>query len=405
MWCRIVLGIAALGTPVALFLTGWRFTHTASEVTLSFVASAVDQRQGRVFLMDRTYGLLVLDSRTGRLLHAGFRPPGQGEGAILVDNRVGRAFVAVATAAYTGIHTGLTALSVVDTRTFQVLHTSTLGIGPTHLALDVHTSRLIAVNQGDDTASIVDARNGIVLQVVPVVAWPTSIVIDTHLGLAFILGTTPDHQMHALDVIDTRAGTVVRTLHHVGQPTGSLIAAAIDEATHHLFVANNGSVLGVTNSTPRPSLEMLDARTGRPLRTITTNPRALGVDTRLARLFVTDEPCTIRIVDTRMGAVIRNVSLPNSQGTSSVQVIAVDTWAHHVFVAGYVPGGTLLDARTGRVLKPAQLSNGTTQLVVDEHAGRIVAAGDYGVGVLDSRTGVVVRTLTPDDIIRFVTHR
>lgn len=164
----VVAGLA-FGAPIAALLMAGRWTLAPPDRPgPSFVAGAVDARSGRVFLLDRTYGLLVLDSRTGRIMRAGLlQPPGQGDAAILIDERVGHAFIAVSTAPYGGIRTGPTILSVLNTQTLRVLHTSVIGIGPTTLALDTHTERLIATNQGDDTASVVDATTGAVLKTVP----------------------------------------------------------------------------------------------------------------------------------------------------------------------------------------------------------------------------------------------
>lgn len=117
---------------------------------------------------------------------------------------------------------------------------------------------------------------------------------------------------------------------------------------------------------------MLDARTGRLLRTIPANPRAMQIDAGQARLYITDESGAVNrvhVVDTNTGAIVRTDTFPQFQGTSSVQQLALDTPAQRVIVASYVPGVTILDARTGRILRSRQVPNGTTQLVVDERAG------------------------------------
>jgi hypothetical protein len=317
---------------------------------------------------------------------------------MVVDSRVGHVFVAVSTDPYGGIRTGPTTLFILDSRTLRVLHTTKLGIGPTSLALDSPTNRLIAANQGDDTATIVDAESGVVLHISQVAAWPSPVVIDTQLSRAFILGKTPDHQAHALSMLDMRTGAIVRTLHDIGRPSGGLIGAVVDEVTHHVFVANNGAGYG---RTPMPSLEMLDGRTGQLLSSIPIAPRSLQIDPPLVRLFVTEEPDTVWVLNSHTGAIEQKISLPNYQRTASAQIIALDTLSQHVFVAGYWPGVTMVDARTGKILRPRQQSNGATELAVDEQSRRAVAAGVFGVVVLDSRTGAVVRRITPDDIARF----
>jgi DNA-binding beta-propeller fold protein YncE len=308
--------------------------------------------------------------------------------------------VAVSTGPYGGIRTGPTLLCVLDTRTLRVLHTTKLGIGPTSLALDMRTDRLVAANQGDDTAMIVAANNGAIFHTVKVAAWPSPVVVDTQLGLAYMVGTTTDHQAHELSVLDIRTGMLIHTIHGIGRSSGSLTAAVVDEATHTVFLANDGSGDGPT---PTPSLEALDGRTGHPLRSMSIWPRALVVDSQAARLFVTEEDVTVWIVNAATGVIVQKVSLPDYQRTSSVQEIVLDRLTQHIFVAGYWPGITMLDAKTGKILRSHQQSNWTTELVLDEPDHRVATAGILGVVLFDTRTGDVVRTLGPDDIARYCT--
>jgi DNA-binding beta-propeller fold protein YncE len=396
----LVVAVILLTLVVAVVWLAPALLNNPQEGGLSFVASEADPSTGRIFLVDRTYGLVVLDSHTGNILHTGFMPPGPGAAAIVIDPGTHQAFVAVSTDPYGGIRTGPTLLSVLDTRTLHILYTTKLGIGPTSLALDTRTDRLVAANQGDDTAMIVSADSGAILHVVQVAAWPSPVVVDTQLDLAYILGRTPDHQAHELSVLAIRTGMLIRVIHDIGRSSGSLTAAVVDEATHTVFLANNGSGDGPT---PTPSLEARDGRTGQQLRSMSIWPRALVVDSQAARLFVTEEDDTVWIVNATTGGIVQKVSLPNYQRTSSVQEIVLDLLTQHIFVAGYWPGITMLDAKTGKILRPRQQSNWTTELVLDQPDQRVVTAGILGVALFDTRSGNVVRTLRPEDFTRFCT--
>ena len=123
---------------------------------------------------------------------------------------------------------------------------------------------------------------------------------------------------------------------------------------------------------------------------------AVAVDERTARVFVMCSSCghgladRVSMLDARSGAVLRTVRVGGSP-----QAIAVDTTAGHVFVANQ--GGrsvSMLDARSGAVLLTAPIAGDPTTLAVAEHAGRVFVtdANANNLSVLDARTGAVLRS-------------
>ena len=76
--------------------------------------------------------------------------------------------------------------------------------------------------------------------------------------------------------------------------------------------------------------------------------------------------------------------------------LAVDPRSGHVFVANSADNTvTMLDARTGRVLRTTVVGSAPEQLQVNPHTAHafVLSADDGSVSVLDTRSGAVLRTL------------
>jgi YVTN family beta-propeller protein len=157
-----------------------------------------------------------------------------------VDERTGHAFVA---------NQGDNTVSVLDGNRGAVLHTSAVGTNPTTLAVAARTGRVFVVNRGDGTVSVLDARTGAVLRTVAVGAIrpqavsftnAVDVVVDERDGRAVVLnGSARDragnHTTGSVSVLDAGSGRLLRTV-TVGRAP---VAAAVDETTGRLFVVNN----------------------------------------------------------------------------------------------------------------------------------------------------------------------
>src|SRR5205823_1761384 len=149
----------------------------------------------------------------------------------------------------------------------------------------------------------------------------------------------------------------------------------------------------------------LDARSGILLRTVSVGrgPRAVAVAERTGHIFVGNSNAdTMSMLDTRTGALLRTTRMEQSPWA-----VAVDDRTGRVFVLGggiddaYVrPLGmsgtvSMLDARTGAVLRTVAVGVGPSAIAVDERRGRVFVANtsSNSVSVLDARGGALLRTV------------
>jgi YVTN family beta-propeller protein len=130
---------------------------------------------------------------------------------------------------------------------------------------------------------------------------------------------------------------------HIGR---DLFALAVDEQTGRVFVAN-GNVSALDGG-----LSILDAASGRLLRSVTVGmlPTAVAVDERSGRVFVANK-----------GPVDSNL-VPLGNGTV-----------------------TVLDARSGAVLRTVPVGTYPTAITVDERAGRAFVVNASGTSVRASQ--------------------
>jgi YVTN family beta-propeller protein len=314
------------------------------------LALAVDERTGHVFVANNDLGLqdqlslalnccprgkgsvTVLDARSGaiqRTVHVGLSPL-----AIAVDERVGRAFVV----SY-GSDTRTGRLSVLDTHSGAVLRTVTVGLLPQGVAVDERTGRVFVAGEdssGLGDVSVLDVMSGRLLRTVTVDQAPGSIAVDQRTGRAFVIN------QNSVSVLDTRSGA----LEHTTNIGSDLFALAVDEQTGRVFVAS-GNKFGVNGS-----VSILDATSGRLVRSVTVGmlPTAVAIDARSRRVFVANK-----------GPVDSNL-VPLGNGTV-----------------------TVLDERSGAVLRGVGVGTYPTAIAVDERAGRAFVINASGTTVRTSQ--------------------
>lgn len=207
-----------------------------------------------------------------------------------------------------------------------------------------------------------------------------------------------------------RAGmSVLRTV-HVGQHP---VALAVDARIGRVVVVNQGSLYpnGSGTATGHGSVSMLDATTGRLLRTtpVGQNPRAVAIDEQTRRVFVVDEgPLSpnhsnlptahgaVSVLAARSGRTLRSYEVDTTP-SGYPAVVAVDDRLHHAFAA---TGSTLsmLDTRSGRIQHMVR-TRPLDAAAVDVSTAQAFAAGltlptNRGlVYVIDGRTGCILRTI------------
>src|SRR5207248_2881152 len=235
-------------------------------------------------------------------------------------------------------------------------------------------------------------------------AFPYAVAVNAA-GRAFVVNRTSDWTGMSADggsvsVLDLRAGTVVRRVPVGDDPR----AIAVDEQEGRVFVANDDDA----------SVSVLDARSGTSLRTtrVGMGPRALALDAPSHRVFVVAAADgALSVLDARSGALLRTIHLDaaSSYGSTGPRGLGGGSTAGGVIVPSFgsvavaALGGrvfvgsghavTVLDARSGAVLRTITFNEQIHHLAADPRTGHVFIAGDTTVSLLDARRSWALRTI------------
>lgn len=368
-WLRYGLLIAILGGAIAA-MHGRPAALFAGTLAVNSVptALALDARAGHAFVLTSA-GVIMLDARSGAVLRSITTILNPLE--VVVDARTRRAFVVDAVGT---VH-------VLDTDSGSILRT--LAINPQggrelcDVVLVERTYRVF-ITMGDgftpSILTVLDARTGSVQRQIPVGRYAHTVAVDEHTGHAFVTNLNDS----TVSLVDAGSLRVLRTI-RVG--TAPQFVAA-DAQTGHVFVTNGGDT----------TISMLDARSGAVLRTVAVgaSPGSLVVDAHAGRVFVVTDRGTC-VLDTRTGSLLRTVAA----GTSSSNAVdhnpidvAVATRKGRAFVINapaYDRHGTrlgdsvsVLDARSGRVLRRLPVGRSPVALALDEGTNRLFVVNMEG---------------------------
>jgi YVTN family beta-propeller protein len=247
---------------------------------------AVDVRRGRVFVADHDQNapgssarvmsgsavhsgyVDVLDAWSGRVLSS--IPVGADPDAVAVDQQSGAVFAI----------TEDSSVSILDVRHRTVVSTTVLSQDLRALAVDAGTRRVFVVNDLRGTVSLLDARSGANLRTVAVGPRPSAIAADERTGRVYVVNNGDN----SLSILDAHSGTLLQTV-AVGQNPD---AVAVDARKGRVYVASQGATDAAGNPVGPGSVEVLDARSGQIMRTITVGvaPNAIAVDERTGDAFV-----------------------------------------------------------------------------------------------------------------------
>ncbi len=266
----------------------------------------VDSHTGRVLEANEDTTVSVLDARDGRLL----RTLTVGDGLALpvdmaVDVRGGRAFILG--------NGGVARITVLDTRDGRPVRVIPLHGFPSLLAVDARTRRLFVADSGG--THVLDEGSGRPLRTV---AASGLLAVDARDGRVYIAGgasvASGSHLMTdaTLGMFDSGAGAPVGTT-RLGRNRFPL-AIGVDDRAGHVFVssAHAGSGSGM--------VDILDARSGRLLHAVAVGqtPLSLAVDTRHERVVIADAGVrdnqgalsglgSVDVLDARTGRVLRTI--------------------------------------------------------------------------------------------------
>ncbi len=388
----------------------------------------VDTQTGRAFVGDQSSGRVdVLDTATGTLVRtvavAPF-PAGTQVDDLTADERLGRVFVLSAPGLGSPLLRGY--VSALDARSGRLLSTTpvTLGGALDWLAVDSRARRVFVLGFPDYLpvgttpdpvrdavrVSVLDALSGhlVCALALPLPPQPlgsgafagSPLGVDQRTGRIFVSrfdGT--------LSVLDAVSGRLLRTVTVRGSRRATTVTAwgegapVVDARTNRVFV---GDAL-------RGTLSMLDAASGRLLRTtalpVAVYPNAPVVDEQDGRVFVVDD-AGVSVLDAGTGRLLHRVVVGrNAPGFPPLAVI-VDARHGRAFVVARREGTVgMLDSRSGRVLRTLSVGGHLGGAAVDSGAGRLVVtiegaptqagtlAGPGLVGVLDERSGAIPWTI------------
>jgi DNA-binding beta-propeller fold protein YncE len=306
-----------------------------------------------------------------------------------VDERSGHAFVL----SRSTDSPDAASVSMIDTVTGALLRTQTVGRVPQALTGDDRDAHVLVAN-ADNTIRVLDAQNGAVLHTGPVQSASTGTTMmatAARAGHVFVTGDT------SVTMLDARSGRELRTI-----ALGVLLTGvAVDMRRGHVFATGYNGASGVG------TVRMLDATSGAVLRTVTLDqspsPGPVAVDERSGHAFVLDRGIdSFSIIDAASGRVLHSI---NVGAQTYPQAVAADGHAGRVFVAVSVESSAgrvrELDVRGGRILHTVMVGWNPIALVVAVRAGRVfavnagsTASGSTGsISVLDATSGRLVRTV------------
>lgn len=341
--CVVLLWMVRQPGPSPILATVPLHLDPAAEVDV-----AMDSRQGRLFILNAGT-IQVFDTRTGTRLYAARTGmaylQGMGGPAPVVDAPADRAFVP---------NLMDNTVGVLDARGGRALRILRVGHRPDAIAVDERADRLIVASTADWTLTTLDARTGVILhsRSLGVGDAPGQLTLDQDDGRAFV--ASYGGQVTTLDV---RTGRVLR----------SVVPDRSHVVTDLVVDARAGRVLGLVEA--RADLVVLDARSGEVVRLVTAgqSPDAIAVDPRTGRAFVSDSGAhAIQVLATRRGGYVHTVAV------GAAPLVAIDTQRQRVFVAS-ASGLSVLDGRSGALLRTHPLALDATALVVDERSGHLLA--------------------------------
>lgn len=367
-----LLGLLVLLACIVAMFGPWhepaRFaTHTVV-VGMQPSAVAVDPRTGRAFVV--SYGdstLSIVDAPTADLIRT--LPLGGPPGPLIVDEQTGRAFV---------VTDGNSSVSVFETRGGRLLRVIAVSAAERPaMAVDTRTDRIFLT--GPDGVVVLDGRDGSVLRTIPLAVAPNALAglaVDARTGHVFAV----DHNDAAVIMMDTRGGRVLRAIAVGSGPTD----VVVDERTGRAFVVNADSY----------SLSVIDTRDGALVRTLSLDPGPLAVDERTGRVFMASDGGAsygnLYVLDAATGRLLRTAY---TSPAASPTALAVDQRSGRVFVAAG-GGVSVLDAGSGTLLHgPDPGMEAAVGLAVDERAGRAFAIGQRAIATVPAAaagTGLTV---------------
>jgi YVTN family beta-propeller protein len=178
-------------------------------------------------------------------------------------------------------NTALNSVSAIDTSSFQVARTISVGLRPVGLALVPGRPVLLVANTGAGTISVIDTTRNTEITTIPVDPQPATLAVDAPGAFAYV----PHLGSPRLAVISLSTLRVLRTV-----SVGSATAALPDPDSTRVFVAKAGL--------PRVGLVDVNLSAEIDAVAVGAQPRALALDLDRNKLYVVDQGSdSVTVVD------------------------------------------------------------------------------------------------------------
>ncbi len=314
----------------------------------------------------------ALDAATGAVV--GVVEVGIDPFAVAVDERAGRVFIVNRNPNGT--------VSVLGARDGHLLQNVRVGSWPQAIAVDEATGKVLVANRGPTpgpgSITVFDADQGTELGEIEVGVYPAAVAVDSRLGLAFVANFVSN----TVSFLSTRDLRIVRTV-RLGAEPGTVARLVVDESSGHLFamsypprVSGGGPIDG--------QVAIIDERNGAILKTVTLpNPTAMAENPRTGQILVssaTDQGGSLTALDGRTWD-----RLWTARVGADPDAIGVDAKADRLFVLDH-DSGTLdvLDARGGQSRCSIRVGDRPVALAVSERLHRVfvASAGDDTLSII-----------------------
>lgn len=288
-----------------------------------------------------------------------------------------------------------------------------VGANPVAIALDSSTARAFVLNRGamnsldnpvgPGSVTVLDIRTGAVVGTTQVGVDPNAAAVDERSGRIFVANGGPYDASGrrsgpgSLSVLDASSGQVLQTIRVGIAPR----AVALDDSSRYIVVVNSGVP-------PLPgSVTFLDAQGETIVQEVQVGvyPAALAVESRRSRAFVANFVSnTVSVLDLQTGQVVETIRLGPEPGT--VAKLVVDELTPRLFALSFPPRVNrgpsptngqvqVVDTESLSVIQTVALPN-PAGLALDARAGQVLVSSSVGrdgrLSALDVLTGEVVWT-------------
>ncbi len=277
-----------------------------------------------------------------------------------------------------------------------------LALDAGNFLLDESSGRIITVaGQGKrHTLVALDVRTGRQVRSVPL---PPD-------NFPFLVGIDRPERQFVLGIgaarVEVRDLDTLRLRRTIDLPLGrdAVWLTALDGVTGHLFViAYNPKSNLLRTSLLLAPLFVIDTRRGVVLytRMLDGTPTEMEVDEHAGRLYLIGQGhgTTLDVLDARTGRSLRSFPLGGQADNPQIgPSLVLDRRRERAFVLADEGAVVTLDDRSGRVVRTTQ-TEGTNGIVADAPAGLVftraegTGLGDGTINVLDARSGALRRTI------------